>query len=340
MAGGTAILRGLARALPAWPLRALGRPVAVHFHGVERQIDDPRIQLNHHSRDAFYRIAKSLKADFQVLPLSALGDALQHPERHTRSVFLMSDDGYRNTLTVAADILDSLGLPWTLFVSTHHVDTGEINPFTAARLFLYFAPAGRYDIPHIGAIVLGEMSTREKSARRIIRRLRHLDVARGREAIGAMTESMPTDKLIGLKAHFASERFLNWPQVAELARRGVEIGAHAHYHWPMHAHRSLQELTEEARASKDRIENQIGPCNAFAYPFGNIGDVSREAWHAVRDAGFAYGFTTLAGSLDGGANPWLLPRYALQNEEGRLGALAPMLRAGNPRLAYWQRRLA
>jgi peptidoglycan/xylan/chitin deacetylase (PgdA/CDA1 family) len=340
MAGGTAILRGVARVVPAWPLRALGRPVAFHFHGVERQIDDSRIQLNHHSRDAFYAIAKRLKADFDVLPLSALPDVLKNPTRHARSAFLMSDDGYRNLLTNAADVLDGVGLPWTLFVSTHHIDTGELNPFTAARLFLYFAPAGSYVISHLGLVVLGDSKSREKTARRTIRKLRALDAQRGREAVAAMTAAVPEERLIGLKARFGSERFLNWPQVAELAKRGVEIGAHAHYHWPMHAKHSAKELTLEARASKERIENQIGACSAFAYPFGNTGDVSREAWHAVRDAGYAHAFTTLAGSLDGGANPWLLPRYALQADEGHLGALAPMLRAANPRLAFWQRRLA
>ena len=167
-----------------------------------------------------------------------------------------------------------------------------------------------------------------------------LDIRRAREAVDGMTVVVPEERLIGLKARFASERFLNWAQVAELAKRGVAIGAHAHHHWPMHAKRPARELIEEAQTAKARIEHQIGACSAFAYPFGNTADISREAWHAVRDAGYAHGFTTLAGSLDGGANAWLLPRYALQAEDGRLGALAPMLRAANPRLAYWQRRVA
>jgi peptidoglycan/xylan/chitin deacetylase (PgdA/CDA1 family) len=338
MAGGTAILRGLARALPAWPLRAFGRPVALHFHGVEDKIDDPRIQLNHMSREAFYRIARQLRSDFDVLPLAALAEVLKNPAWHTRGVFLMSDDGYRNTLTNAADVLGALNLPWTLFVSTHHIDTGELNPFTAARLFFYFAPAGRHLIPHLGPIVLDK--DRESAARHGIKKLRVLDAERARETVEAMLAALPPQRLASLRERFASERFLNWPQVAELAKRGVEIGAHAHHHLPMHEGRAARELTNEARLSKQRIEAQIGLCRFFAYPFGNTGDVSRAAWHAVRDAGYGHAFTTLAGSLDGGANPWLLPRYALQSEDNKLGVLAPMLRAANPRLAQWQRRLA
>jgi len=108
----------------------------------------------------------------------------------------------------------------------------------------------------------------------------------------------------------------------------------------MHRGCTAESLANEVRLSKQRIEHQIGPCRNFAYPFGNVADVSREAWHAVRDAGYSHAFATLAGSLDGGNNPWLLPRCALHPGDRRLGALAPMLRAGNPRLAHWQKRLA
>jgi peptidoglycan/xylan/chitin deacetylase (PgdA/CDA1 family) len=331
----------LARGIPAAALRPLGRPIAFHFHGIVERADDPAIQFNHHARDDFYRLAKLLKADFEVLPLHAIDDVLKTPARHHRAAFLMSDDGYRSVATHAADILDALGLPWTLFVSTHHIDSGEWNPFTAARIFFRFAPAGDYTIRHLGSTaMLGDAVSREKAAGRMLRRLRRLDAEKSREAVRAMIAVLPPDRLARLKERFASEDFLNWPQVAELAKRGVEIGAHAHDHWPMHAGCSAESLAGQARVAKSRIENQIGPCRFFAYPVGNTGDVSKAAWQAVRDAGYSHAFTTLAGSLDGGSNPWLLPRYALQAGDAALGALAPLLRIANPRLAFWQRRLA
>lgn len=341
MAGGTALLQGLARVLPPRALRSFGRPAALFFHGVEPRIEDPRIQGDHHTLDAFYAIAKTLKSDFRVLPLSALDDAIKQPERHARSVFLMADDGYRNVLTQAADVLDGLGLPWSLFVSTHHVDTGALSPFTTARLFFYYAPEGHHEIPYLGApVVLEGNDARARAAARGLKRLRRLDQERARSALAAMRAAFPPAFYSSLTERFASEQFLNWPEVAALAKRGVAIGAHAHWHWPMDKRRAAADLLEEARVSRRRIEHQIGPCRVFAYPFGNVGDVSRDAWHAVRDAGYDHAFTTLAGSLDGGANPWLLPRYGLRPHEPHLGGFVPMLRAGNARLAYWQRRLA
>ena len=315
--------------------------MAVLFHGVAPRRADPRIERSHHEADSFRAIAKSLKAHFHILPLAALDDALAHPVRHARTLFLMSDDGYRNTSTVAADILEELQLPWTLFISTHHVDTGEPNPLMLARLFLYYAPAGTYAIPHLEApLTLGVEPERDRLATHVIASLKALEIGRAREAIAAMAGVFADDRFAELIARFPAERFLGWDDVARLHKRGVEIGAHAHRHWPMNAAQSAENLREQARLPKEMIEAQIGPCPYFAYPFGNVGDVSARAWQDVRDAGYRYAFTTLSASLDAGANPWLLPRYTLRPSEPHLRALLPLMRAGNARLSRWQERLA
>jgi hypothetical protein len=138
--------------------------------------------LNQHDAGSFRAIARALKDNFQVLPLTALDEALGDPERHERTVFLMSDDGYANTLTVAADILEELELPWTLFASTHHIDTGAYNPMTLARIFFYYAPAGRYEIPNFTTpIELADDLQRLILSGPPISRLRGLDAGRGHD---------------------------------------------------------------------------------------------------------------------------------------------------------------
>ncbi|HEY1630064.1 MAG TPA: polysaccharide deacetylase family protein [Rhizomicrobium sp.] len=303
------ILRDIAEWCPPALARAFGRPAALFFHGVEREIRDPGIQRNHHDAASFRAIARALKQNFDVLPLSALSDVMKAPERHSRALFLMSDDGYANTLTVAADILEEEGLPWTLFISTHHIDTGEWNPMTLARL-------------------CGKSLEKQAAA----------DEAR--LTLDTMLAEFGQANLFETMERFPSENFLDWEGVRALQARGVEIGAHAHWHWPMNAAQTSDYLREQALVPRARIAAQLGSCRAFAYPFGNTGDVSPEAWQAVRDAGYEYGFTTLSASLDGGANPWLLPRYGLAPREPNLAALVPLLRAGNGRLRHWQSRLA
>ncbi len=240
---------------------------------------------------------------------------------------------------VAADILEDLRLPWTLFASTHHIDTGARNPIFLARLFAFEAPAGRYAIPHLpDSLVIDH--DRGAVADRTVWQLRALDMTSAQQAVDAMMARLDPAVLDGLLAKFASERFLTWDQVRELKRRGVEIGAHAHRHWPMNEFQSPSMLLEQTAKARARIETEVGPCRYFSYPFGNKEDISRAAWHAVRDAGFDYGFTTLAGSLGRGANPFLLPRFGIEAQAEHLTALISLLRAGNPRLARWQREMA
>jgi peptidoglycan/xylan/chitin deacetylase (PgdA/CDA1 family) len=334
------IARTASRWIPAALAEPFSGPTAVFFHGVERLVSGGWMQDTQHALDDFGVIAQSLKRDFDVMPLAALPDVLKKPERHSRAVFLMSDDGYANTLSLAADVLGGHNLPWTLFVSTHHIDTGDLVPLLAARAFFLTAPPGEYEIPHLdGLIVLESRAQREELARRQHHRLRMLDAVRARETLAAMQAELAKAGLGNVAQNYPSERFLTWPEVLALHSRGVEIGAHADIHWAMHDGQSDAFLREQAERPKRRIEQEIGPCRAFAYPFGNRGDVGCKAWRAVRDAGYDYAFTTIAGTLDASANNWLLPRYGLAPKESNLAALLPVLRTNNRRLRQWQSQI-
>jgi peptidoglycan/xylan/chitin deacetylase (PgdA/CDA1 family) len=208
-----------------------------------------------------------------------------------------------------------------------------------AALFHLFAKSGKYEIPNLGLIVLGD-SARAASADSWGGRLKALDAPHADEAVAAMRAALGEDVLAALTARFRSDRFLDWAGVKALKAQGVEIGAHAHRHWPMHGAQSLSYLREQAQLSRARIETELGECRYFAYPFGNVADVCRDAWHAVRDAGYEYAFTTLSGSLDASLNRLLLPRYGLRMQESRLPSLVPVLRTGNARLRAWQRQLS
>ncbi|MBV9551025.1 MAG: polysaccharide deacetylase family protein [Alphaproteobacteria bacterium] len=330
--------RGLSRWVPPAALAHAGRPAALFFHGVEAATDDERVQTNHHEITGFRAILRGLK-DFDVLPLTALDDVLAHPQRHRRSLFLMSDDGYRNTLTVAADILDEFRMPWTLFISTAHIGTGKPNPIFLARLFFFYAPSASYSLPHFPVIRLDSAESRAKSALSSIEKLRFLPAEQAEETLTAMKAAFAPEVLNDLVERFASEKFLTWDEVRRLAARGVTIGAHGDSHWPMHDRQSSSWLAQQAMGAKAHIEAEVGPCRFFAYPFGNTRDVGPAAWKAVRDAGFHYGFTTLAGSLPGGRNPFLLPRYGLGPRDSHIASLVPFLPAGNRRVRAWQAAL-
>lgn len=326
-----------ARLVPQAAVLPFARPAAVFFHGVERQIDDAGLQNNHHERDLFVAMMRELSARFDVLPLSALDDVLKDPKKHARALFLMSDDGYANLLG-AADILEEMRLPWTLFVSTRHIGSTERNPMFRARAFLRYAPIGDYALPHVGQV---DFVARERAAEeaRIIALLKTLPAEWACEALDAMDAVLAEAGLGELASLFPSDAFLSWAEVRTLAKRGVTIGAHAHWHWPMNARQAHAHLLEQAMLPKRLIEAEVSACSAFAYPFGNVGDVGWDAWHAVREAGYDCAFTTLSGTLDASTNRFLLPRHALGARTNGLASEIAMLRAGNRRLQRWQNEL-
>ncbi|MBN9557746.1 MAG: polysaccharide deacetylase family protein [Alphaproteobacteria bacterium] len=333
------ILRRAGRFVPPQAVLGLARPAAVFFHGVETAIEDPVVQNNHHTKDRFRQIAETLKTHFDVLPLAALDDVLARPGKHPRALFLMADDGYGNMLATA-DLLEEMQLPWTLFVSTHHIDTGERNPLFLARLFFRYARAGRYGLPHIDGIVDLVAGERTVEAQRVLARLKTMDEAHARQTLSAMQTALAQMGLERLTDLFPSDSFLSWADVAALSRRGVEIGAHAHWHWPMNAHQSHEDLRRQAALPRERIMAVAGACRAFAYPFGNRGGICKAAWQAVRDAGYTHAFTALSGTLDSGGNNFLLPRYGLAREVSDQAAVIALLRAANPRLRRIQHLLA
>jgi peptidoglycan/xylan/chitin deacetylase (PgdA/CDA1 family) len=336
MSGLGNLTRRLLSHFPAALMRLAGRPAAVFFHGVEARIEDPAIQSNHHDADAFAEIARFLRDNFNVLPLADISGVLRDPGRFRNAVFLMCDDGYANNLA-AADVLAGFGLPWTLFVSTRHIGTGVRSPVFVARLFFHHAPEGRYDIAELGPVSLNG-GNRAEQADLQVARLRAFDAGRAERAIAQMQSAL--SDLPALLDRFRSDAFLDWDHVRALSRRGVEIGAHADLHWPMHGGQTAGYLQDQARLAREKIEAEVGRCRYFAYPFGNVGDICPAAWRAVRDAGYEYAFTTLSGSLDASLNPFLMPRYGLALREPRLPSVIAGLRLGNGRLRTWQRLMA
>jgi len=77
---------------------------------------------------------------------------------------------------------------------------------------------------------------------------------------------------------------LSWPQLEELQRQGVAIGAHTHTH-PVLTAVSAARLQEELECSRDELDTRLGRRErTFAYPHGKVDDVVARA---VSDAGFA-----------------------------------------------------
>ena len=105
---------------------------------------------------------------------------------------------------------------------------------------------------------------------------------------------------------------LRWSEVEELARAGIEIGAHTVTH-PRMSLLSPKETEEELLRSRAAIEDRIGrPVRSFAYPYGE----STPAVRAAVGRHFDRACGTRLAYLSSASDPVDLPRidmYYLQN---------------------------
>ncbi len=108
-------------------------------------------------------------------------------------------------------------------------------------------------------------------------------------------------------------RPLDWAQVEEMSREGVEMGAHTVTH-PELPGLSDEDLRREIRGSKEAIEQRLGrPVSSFCYPRGRFDD---RVERAVAGAGFALACTTLPGAVSPADPPLRLRRTFIARDDG------------------------
>jgi peptidoglycan/xylan/chitin deacetylase (PgdA/CDA1 family) len=123
-------------------------------------------------------------------------------------------------------------------------------------------------------------------------------------------------------------RLLDANGLRELARAGVEIGAHSRTHRPL-TRVSEEELSGEVAGSVSDLEaGGLRRPRMFAYPEGEYDLKAREA---TKRAGLKAAFTVRAGRVRPGLSPYEIPRIEIMREDRGLGFLWKVITAGGLR---------
>ena len=104
---------------------------------------------------------------------------------------------------------------------------------------------------------------------------------------------------------------MDWATIERLRREGVTFGCHTCSH-PRLTRVGPEQVTAELRRSKTLLEDRLGAeMSSFAYPFGSVDSLAR---NAVDAAGFATAVTIREGLARYGDDPLLLPRVTVAGE--------------------------
>ena len=239
---------------------------------------------NHLAPARFERHVRFLARHRRVVPMSELVAALASGrELPAGTVAITFDDGYLDTLTVAAPILARYGVPATLYLATGYV-TREENQWID-QLFAIFKARTRHELAppwETGAAFDLRRPAEAATA-----------YARAARALLGLADGPRRAALAELAARLQPEArpprlTLSWAEVAELARRhpSIEIGGHTRDHVDLRD-RAAGEVEDQIRGCFDDLRGHLDARpRHFSFPYGRWCERSKAI---LRDCGAASG---------------------------------------------------
>ena len=208
---------------------------------------------------------------YQVVPLSEIVANIGDPKPRLAITF---DDGFRDNLENGLPVLNSLGLPATLFAISNHVDSGQtFEHHRAARFIVENSPSLAGKNPKM--------------------QLRHF--------------MANTDYQSDVDER---DRFMTSAELSSWVSQGLSVQSHGESHTPI-ADLSADEVKKELSDSKSKLESICQTdVQYFAFPFGKEEHMARH--DLVKAAGYSAAFSSLYSAVRADTNPYAIPRICMR----------------------------
>jgi peptidoglycan/xylan/chitin deacetylase (PgdA/CDA1 family) len=292
--GALRVLQWLGR---SHPLIFMWHRVASHptDHGVQAELFERQLELLRTHR-TIYRLDELMEKRLSGEPVPP------------NAAVLTFDDGYGDYYEVAHPILKKHGLPSTVFVTTDFVDRKQWMWPDKIRYILESRRDPVVDLSEMlgsSARFDNELAAWNQAADHCLGLLsseRDEAISQFARVAGVDVPAEPTVRY----------RSLNWDEIRELQRDGVQIGSHSVTH-PFMTRLSPEDLEYELVASRDRISAETGVSpDSFSYPFGTPDVISHRVTEAIRSAGYRYAVVSTPGprSLE---SVWTVNRHGVRD---------------------------
>jgi len=239
------------------------------------------------------RLIEKISRSYVFISMETLLDGWLAGRSPRKGILLSFDDGYANASTLAMPLLKKMGIPFSVFVTTGHVDTSKVlwNDLLEFAIFSTnetVLPAGvlERDLP------LDTETDRRRAVVAFKPELKRLPLEEAAERVRVLCEKLQVDDQGPELEHV---RFLTSAQITDMAGDGVEVGGHTVTH-PILSQETRERVRSEVTDCKARLETLTGrPVRCFAYPNGQKGDFNDMVKQEVRQAGYEAAFTAIPG---------------------------------------------
>lgn len=298
-------------------LRAINRtPRVIFYHGVDRVNESPSLHI---APENFEQEIRFLSNHYEVIDMDEYYQRFQQNKFSNREIVITFDDGYKNNLTIAAPILQSYNMPFTVFISTGHMESGKRFPTAIVRSVIMYEGIDKVDIRCIRfRSPLKSKEQRKKVCDLLIHTLKRSNMDLINEICEELIANISSREYKELCEKHSADEPLNWEDVRKL-QTGYDciIGAHCMDHFICNGYQTCEQTRWQLTESKRLIEEKTGKsCLYMAYPNGIVheGDITDYALATVKEAGYKLAFTTENDRLMPNSNPLLLPRHAARFE--------------------------
>jgi peptidoglycan/xylan/chitin deacetylase (PgdA/CDA1 family) len=266
-------------------------PRVLFWHGVD-DIVDQTIEAETFQVETFQKQIKYLKENYNIISIDEFYLRLTENRFKNNEVVLTFDDGYSNNLYKVAPILNNLSLPFTVFISTEHIETGELYPTSIARLIILGSDLNSISIPSI-SIYDFDITTNEfrhKLYAIVSMELKSRPLTEVRKIVQNLIDNLNKTEYLNIIEKYNSVKPMNWDEVVKLKKMGATIGSHCKYHICCHENQNVEIVKDQIIESKRIIEAKLQTyCHYFAYPNG---DYTEDSNLFVKEAGYKLGFST------------------------------------------------
>lgn len=300
--GGTYVLRRLNQT-----------PRVLFWHGID-DIKNPKVEAESFTIKDFKKQIEYLEKNFEIICISDFYNRFKNKKFTNKEIVLTFDDGYLNNLTVVAPYLNSKNLPFTVFVSTEHIETGELFPTSIARLILLGADLRTITIPQLNIFDfdISEFNNKQCLYEKVRKHLKNEPLDKVRKIINELKQNIKQDTYFELIEKYKSVKLMNWQELKQLHQLGATIGSHCKYHICCHKNQDIKEIEKQIRESKIILEEKLqSECDFFAYPNG---DFTKEANQFVIQSGYKMGFSVQKKRVEKANNLAVIPRISVPQD--------------------------
>ncbi len=265
-------------------------PRILFWHGVENKIN-PLVEQENVEVDIFEKQIAYISRHYEVVSLAELEHRFKNKSFTNKEVVLTFDDGYANNLYVVEPILAKYSLPFTVFVSTEHIEYGTYFPTSVNRIIVFDSGLDKLDISSQKvSFPTSTIQEKQNTILALSNILKTLPLEQVRLVVEDLINNVGDKKWEELKEKYKSVRPMTWDEVREISQKGAEIGSHCMWHTCCHANQKEEDVLLQIQESRRMIEQRISKeCKYFAYPNGDYTYFS----NSCVEQNYSMGFSTI-----------------------------------------------